>query len=367
MTATELKQYIYENNKVEYILEGLGCTKIVCHSDKYTSCYPVTGDNPMGVVIKLCPHLNYYSYSRNIHIEDYKDIINLVQDVKKVDFVEAVKYLHGVLDLKFTFMKIEKIKSKSQAEIELAHFLRADTKGRVKKRCDVNDLDIKDDAMLKDFYPGIHIDLFREGIIKKTIEKFKLGYSYKWKRTIIPHYYWMTGELLGFNARTSVKNYDLFDIKKYFITPGMKKEFNLYGLYENRKEIEKQHVIVIGEAEKSVLKRDSRGDSTWVALSGKSISNEQVSIIRALNITDVVVALDKDAPIEEVWYICDQFYHHKNVYYIIDQTGRLGDHDSPADAKDRETYDYLYSHRIKYTEKTHEKYLNLKTTKKKHK
>lgn len=365
MTATELKQYIYKNNKIENVLEDLGCTKIACHSDKYTSCYPVTGDNPMGVVIKRCPHLNYYSYSRQIHIEDSKDIINLVQDVKNIDFIEAIKYLHKLFGLKFTFAKIENEKTKSLPEINLSHFIRADTKGRVKRKCDVNDINIQDDTILKDFYPSIHIDLFREGIIKKTIDKFKLGYSYKWKRTIIPHYYWMNGELLGFNARTSVKNHDLFEIKKYFITPGMRKEINLYGLYENKTDIEKQHVIVIGEAEKSVLKRDSRGDSTWVALSGKSISYEQIRIILALNITDVVVALDKDAPIEEVWFICDQLFRYRNVYYIIDKTGLLGEHDSPADAKDRETYDYLYSHKIKYTEETHKEYLKIKNTKKK--
>ena len=133
----------------------------------------------------------------------------------------------------------------------------------------------------------------------------------------------MTGQLIGYNARTSVENYDLFDIKKYYLTPGMKKELNLYGLYQNMEDIEKKHVIVIGESEKNVLKRDSRGDSTWVALSGKNISEEQVRIIRGLNVVEIVVALDKDAPIEEVWSICERF-PGKKVTYIYDANGKTG-------------------------------------------
>jgi DNA primase len=82
--------------------------------------------------------------------------------------------------------------------------------------------------------------------------------------------YWLTGELLGFNQRTTVENYEEFGIKKYFITPTYPKALNLYGLYENYDAIQKAGYVVVAESEKSVLKRDSLGDSTVVALSGKA-------------------------------------------------------------------------------------------------
>jgi DNA primase len=352
MVALELKQFIYDNNKIEYILEDLGCTNIVCHSEKgfISACQP-TGNNPMGVVIKNCSNLNYYSYSRNIHIEEGKDIFNLIQDIKKIKFADAIKYTHKILGLKYEYSekKVEAPKYDLNALFKKAQSKR-------KRICNIGDIEYLDEHILSDFYPGIHINLFREGIIKKTIEKFNLGYSYKWKRTIFPHYYWLTGQLLGYNARTSVDNYELFNIPKYFITPGMKKEVNLYGLYQNMEEIEKQHIIVIGESEKNVLKRDSRGDSTWVALSGKSISEEQVRIILGLNIHEVVVALDKDVPIEEIWSICERFYRKRKVSYIWDKYDLLQKKDSVADASNK-VYDYLFKHRVVYDEKEHQEYL----------
>ena len=74
--------------------------------------------------------------------------------------------------------------------------------------------------ILNDFVPYIHIDLFREGIVKRTIKKFGLGYSYRWRRTIFPIRYWLDGTLMGYNARSSIENCSEFGISKYFITPG---------------------------------------------------------------------------------------------------------------------------------------------------
>lgn len=357
MTALELKKFIYDNNKIEYILESLGCTKIVFHPNTienkstFSACQP-DGDNVGGVIIKVCSQLNYYSYSRRINIEDGKDIFNLIEDIKKVKFIDAVKYVHKLLGLEFKYSPKKKEPEKPKFD-PLAVFKKATSKRRV---CNVEDIKFLDEDILDDFYPGIHIDLFREGIIKKTIDKFHLGYSYKWKRTIFPHYYWLTGQLMGYNARTSVDNYELFDIPKYFITPGMHKEINLYGLWENMKDIEEQHIIVIGESEKSVLKRDSRGDSTWVALSGKNISEEQVRIILGLNVNEIVIALDKDVIEEEIWSICEKFFRQRKTSYIWDKHDLLNAKDAPADAPNK-IYNYLFKYRIEYTEETHRKYL----------
>ena len=351
MTALELKQFIYDNNKIEYILEDLGCTKIVFHPNKdfYSSCQPdQNADNPMGVIIKNCNNLNYYSYSRNIHIEEGKDIFNLIQDTKKINFADAIKYTHKLLNLKYEYTSNKK-EEKSQFDLN-AIFKKAASKKR--RICNVEDIKYLDEDVLDDFFSGIHIDLFREGIIKKTIDKFHLGYSHRWKRTIFPHYYWLTGKLIGYNARTSVDNYELFDISKYYITPGMQKERNLYGLYQNMAEIEKQHIIVIGESEKSVLKRDSRGDSTWVALSGKNISEEQVRVVLGLNVSEIVIALDQDVPIEEIWSICEKFYLKRKVSYIWDKYDLLGSKDSVADASNK-IYNFLFKYRIEYDEEKH--------------
>ena len=353
MTAIELKQYIYDNHKIEYILEDLGCTKIVFHPVKgfYSSCQP-DGNNSMGVVIKNCNNLNYYSYSRNIHIEDGKDIFNLIQDVKKIKFSEAIKYTHKLLGLKYEY-SIKKEPEKPKFDL-CAPFKRAGSK--TKRICDIGEIKYLNEDILDDFYPGVHISWFRDGVMPWTAKKFGLCYSYKQKRQLIPIRYWMDGRLVATNARTTVDNYDLFDIKKYYINKGYNKSSNIYGFWENQNEIEKAGYCVIYEAEKSVLKRDSLNDHTGLALQGHSVSEMQVRIIHSLDIHEVVIALDKDVPIEEIWSICERFYRNRKVSYIWDEHDLLGEHDSPADACNK-IYNYLFKHRVVYDENKHKEYI----------
>lgn len=49
---------------------------------------------------------------------------------------------------------------------------------------------------------------------------------------------------------------------------------NLFGLWENKDSIQEKGHVVVFEAEKSVLKRDSLNDPTGVAVSGHEISDE---------------------------------------------------------------------------------------------
>ena len=65
MTSQELKSYIIENNKIEYILENLGCRSITFHEDKcYWTATQPDGDNPLGVVICQFSYLNYYLFCK---------------------------------------------------------------------------------------------------------------------------------------------------------------------------------------------------------------------------------------------------------------------------------------------------------------
>ena len=355
MTCNEIKKYVFDNNKVEYVLEKLGCHSIEFHpnENQYMAAFP-DGDNKAGIVIKNNIKLNFYSYSRGINVSEERDIVYLIQKVNKVTFPEAVRYLHNLFGLNYSFNKNKKEENKNKFN-PLEIFEKNSSKCKYKNVLDFN-YESLDESVLDDFVPIIHIDLFREGIMPWSIKKFGLGYSYKFKRTIFPIRHWATGELLAYNARTSIENYDLFDIKKYYISPGYNKSMNLYGLWENYKDIEKADYIVIGEAEKSVLKRDSFGDSTWVALEGKSISNEQVNIILNLDIHEVIIALDKDVDIQEVRHICEKFWRYRKTSYIWDKYNLLGDKDSPADALNK-VYQFLFKYRIKYNEVEHQKYL----------
>lgn len=347
-----LKKYIYENEKIEYVLNEIGCGHIQYHSNKsYYSCSNFNGDNQNAINVKNNEYLSVINWTRTKEFDGCSDIITLVQYNKNMSFVEAVKYLHSILDLPFEFKKKE---DKPQKKYDPLNVFKRALRGN-RSVVNVDDIHVLDDKLLDDFVPMLHIDFFRDGIMPWTREKFKLAYSYKHKRVVIPLRYWATGELLGFNQRTTVENYEEFGIKKYFITPTYPKALNLYGLYENYDSIQKAGYVVIAESEKSVLKRDSLGDGSVVALSGKSMSDEQVRILIGLNV-EIVIGLDVDVDIDEVRHIAEKFYHIRPVSYIYDKWDLLKDKQAPMDAKDK-IYKFLFKHRVKYDNAEHKKYL----------
>lgn len=349
MDTISLKKYIFENNKIEYILNEIGCRHIQYHSNKeFYSCSNYNGDNIGAVNVKNNEYLNVVNWTREKEFGNNSDIITLVQYNKNMSFIEAIKYIHKILDLPFEFKKAtQPIKKFDPLEI----FKRVASR---KKIINVDDIQVLEDKLLQDYIPMLHIDWVKQGITERTREKFGLAYSYRHKRVVIPMRYWLTGELLGFNQRTTVENYDKFNIKKYFITPTYPKHLNLYGLYENYDSIQKAGYVVIAESEKSVLKRDSLGDSTVVALSGKTISDEQVRILMGLNV-EIVIGLDKDVDINEVRHICEKFKNVRKTSYIYDFMGFLESKDAPMDACNK-NYQFLFDNRIVYDRAEQRKY-----------
>lgn len=353
MDTNSLKEYIFNNNKVEFVLDKIGCKSIKYHSSKnFYSATNYNGDNTGAVNVYNTKYLLIHNWTRESEFNDVSDIISLVQYNKKCSFVDAVKYLHNILGLELTPYKKEEKKEKLDP---LAIFKNVISRHRA--IVDVAEIHAIKEEAINDYVPLLYIDWLREGVMPWAAKKFGLAYSYKYHRVVIPIRYWLDGTLVGFNQRTTVENYEELGIRKYFLTASYRKSLNLYGLWENREEIEDKKTVVICESEKSVLKRYSRNDGTCVALQGKKLSDEQRRIIIGLNVNEVIIALDNDVPIEEVRHICEQFYHIRNVSYVKDRWNLLGDKDAPADAENK-VYNFLIKHRVKYDESEHQKYLN---------
>ncbi len=351
MDTVSLKKYIYENNKIEYVLQEIGCGNIKYHSNKdFYSCSNYNGDNPGAVNVKNCPQLWVTNWTRQNEFPEGSDIFNLVQYNKQCSFVESVKYLHKILDLDYSPYKKQEKKEKFDPLNVFKRVLSA------RRRVDVNEIHAISDEALNDYVPMLHISWFREGVMPWTREKFGIAYSYKHKRVVIPLRSWLDGALLGFNQRTTVENYEELGISKYFITTSYQKSLNLYGLWENREEIEQKRYVVIVESEKSVLKRHSLNDGTCVALQGKTLSDEQLRIILGLDVDEVIIALDNDVPIEEVRYMCEKFYRFRKVSYVKDSWDLLDKKDSPCDVKNK-VYNFLMKFRTTYDNSEHSKYL----------
>ena len=261
--------------------------------------------------------------------------------LKQIDFVEALKWLHKTLGLQWSNKKIKK-----QTEPKADPLSIFTSKLKSKHKYDVNDIDIYDEDILIDFGDCIHKDYGNGRITEKTRREFGLCYDFRKKRTVIP---WKNANgIVGISGRTSVPLYKELDIPKFFSYQGFQKGKCVYGYCENYAHIQKAGYCVIFEAEKSVLIRASLGDRTGLAIGSSNITDEQAGLILGLNV-DVIVALDNDQSKEDIKKICKKFSKYRNVYFIWDKWGLLGDKDSPADANNK-TYNFLMKYKIKYKE-----------------
>lgn len=337
MDALQLKEYIIEKDAVPLILEKLNCGHIKKHKHEYRCALPEKRDGT-AICIKID------SLKTKIYAKDSArrgDIITLTMELSDCSFVQALKHLHNILGLKFT--KISNIKKLEEKYDPLAVFKKAKNKN---SNSDM-ELKIYDESILKKYIRCPNIWFFRDGISLKSQEKFNVGFCPEQSRIVIPHRFWSgdDNDYIGIMGRTIIPEYELLNIAKYFPLLPFPKSLNLYGLQENYKSIQDTGIIIVFEGEKSVMKMDTWGYNTAVALCGKEITEEQQKILVGLNV-EICFAFDVGIPEEYVRQCCDRFKHLRNVSYIFDRDDLLEYKMSPVDKKKR-TFDYLFKNRTK--------------------
>lgn len=352
MDASELKSYIIENNKTEDVLLALGCHKLRKHNGEIRCALP-NHSNPTSVCVKL-ETLSVIVYSDDL--ESKGDIYTFIMDLKKIKFVDAVKYIHNLFGLEYS--KVSKPKSSDKTDV-LSVFTkaRAVANAHFQKSQDLELLDEISNEYI--FLP--HINWIREGILPFACDRFNIGYDIKTKRILIPHRLWCGEEndYVGIIGRTTISNPELFDVPKYFPLKPYPKSLNVYGLQENYRTIQEKGYVVVVESEKGVLKRYSKLDGTCVAICGHNMSLEQTKILISLNV-DIIIAMDRGIDLHTIRGICENFYNIRNVYYLYDKDGRyLKEKESPSDLNDAKFYDMLRE-KILYDEKEHNEYLKQK-------
>jgi len=353
MNSIELKQYIIENKYIYLILENLGLHSIKEYTKEYRSGLPNhNSKNNVSIKKNTLKITIFQSDSEIVR----GDLITLVMSIKNISFVEANKYLHKLLGLKYQY---KNTKNKSKQEEDKTDPLEIFKKiKRKRKSVNINDIEIYDNTIIEEYEPVLYVDWVKEdGIMEFTRKRFNIGYSYKHKRIVIPIRYWAGEEddYIGIIGRTTIKNFDLFDIAKYYPLKPYLKSLNLYGLQENYKGIQEAGCCVVLESEKNVLKRHSRLDETTVAIGSHNLSDEQVKILIGLNVS-IIIAYDKGISLKHIRSECERFYGIRDISYIYDKHDLLKDKESPTD-KPNKIYNYLLKHKIKYDEKEHKEYL----------
>ena len=348
----DLKKYIYEENKIEFVLESIGIQHIKGNDKEFRGATPdYDGINNLSVRNNEFLSVSVYTSAKTIN----GDIFVLVDYVLGYTFAQALRYLHTILNLDFKNTK------KVELDSEISRFLNIAKQYKTTHIRDENESAQKtyDDTFLKGMVRLPYADFFKEGILAFSQDKFGIRFDTETGRVVFPwtYSYDLEGEkYVGAMARTTVKNFDLLGIAKYMAIPvEFSKTRNLYGYVENYNEVQKSGIVVVVEGEKSVLKVDSYARissildnpqiiyGNAVAVGGHDISPEQMALLESMDV-EIVIALDKDISEEFIIETGKQMFRSRKVSYIYDRDNILSEKDSPVD-KGIEVFKQLMSER----------------------
>lgn len=348
MNAQELKKYIIKNNYQKNILIYCDCHSIKKSKNWLRCSLKSKNNNAIGLNLKSLKIKDFSNSDLN------GDLFSFIMNIKNISFAETIKEIHNLFNLKYEKYN-KKVKNIKKNNDPLSFFKKIRKKSN--NNIEIEDLKEYQNNIFDNYIPLLYKD-WAKIITERTRKKFNIGFSPKKERIIIPHTHYEKGYMCGVIGRTVNELYDKLNIAKYYPIIPYKKSNNLYGLYENYAEIQKAGYVTVFEGEKAVLMRHTRLDSTCVSIGCNEISEQQIKILKSLNV-EIVIAFDNDISLYQILKNCEKFYPLYNVSFIKDRWNILDKKDSPADAN-LKNYKKLFDRRIFYNDKIHKKFIEMK-------
>jgi len=324
MDVKELKKYIIENDKVEYILENLNCQRIKFHNSGYWTCgNPPPSDNPNAVTIYK-DNLKVINYTKDM--PEPSDIFTLIEYYKDINFFKSLKWICDLLEVDFYKDKNEELPKELLITKQLMNMKTGS------KREDDDDTPIKPllEEVIK-YYPVIgNTMFFKDGIDYQTQYEFGLSYDNESNRILIPIYSEI-GDLVSYKGRLFKDHIEEWEQKYLYLYPCPRNRI-LFGYHKTHSFIKSKGIVFVLEAEKSVMQLWSYGYYNSIATGGTKIGQTQIDKISRLGVP-ICFCFDKDIKKEIVEKISERFTDGIDIYAIFDEDGLLRDKESPSDRK----------------------------------
>ena len=322
MEARAIKEYIYQNEKIEDVLKELGMHHIKWHSDKYITCGMPDGDNPVSTTVYNDSFLSVIAYTRDIK-DDYgiSDILSLVTFVKQCYFSEAINWLCSLFGLDY-------YDESFVSELSIDYISNA--MNLLKLKSDIDEkLKPIDEKVLTQYLDYNNTDFRKDNISDDTQTEFELMVDIFSRRAVIPIRDEL-GNLVGVKGRLIFTPATDTNPKYLALIPYPKAKV-LYGLYKTLPYIKENNEIIICESEKGVMQLWDMGVENAVGIGGHCLSDYQLSLIIRTGVANVVIAYDKDVTKDEVLKEAARITPYKKVKYIIDEDNILDEKESPMD------------------------------------
>ena len=273
------------NLKIHDTLEDLG----VEYRDRYhslTAPCPVHGSNRADSWSWHIDRGIWKSFSRSCDMEHNSDIFGLVKALKSVSFSESIQYLKKFVDLTISKSELKKIIDARQNK-EFAIKAR-----KVKRKSKV----FPEDSLSSLEYHGY---LESRGFSREIVEAYHAGVGkstgkYMSNRIVFPIRN-MRGDIVGFTGRTLLEDWKFRRIPKWLHSRDYDAKNNLFNIDRAADYIRKKETAIIVEGPLDVLRLEDSGIKNSVAVLGKNLYNEQMTILMNVPAFKLILALDNDA------------------------------------------------------------------------
>ena len=326
----EIKERIYQDKKIEFILTSLGCWGINYEqSGSLIVAALPNGDNKRSVQVRNNKYLNTSIRTRGVQ----GDIYTLVSYIKynSIDSSYIPKAKEWLCTICGYAEYLEEV-GWIEEGIKKVNWNDWLIKNKINKNIEYHNKVI-DRSILNKYIFLPYLDWIKEGISYRTQIEFEVGFDIESERVIFPIHN-QNGDLIGVKGRYIGSDKDIEQSKKYIYLYPCNKSIELYNYHRAIKHIKKKKEVIVFEGAKSVMKAHSMGIYNCVSIEGDQISTQQIRLLKDMGLSvHIILAFDAD---KDKKFIKEQAKNIKGrlLSVIYDKDNLLGDKElknSPVD------------------------------------
>lgn len=326
----EIKKRIYEEERIEELLEKLGCHHIKReqHGELITAARP-DGSNRRSVQVRNNENLTSYVRSRGLTFDIFRLVSYILNDITDEEELNRDSYnskdwicnelgytdiLDGTYKPPVNWNKwLHKYKSKSNSFHK-----------------EPQENEVLPESILDQFLSFPNIWWLQEGISIPIQRLFQIGFDLETGTITIPIHN-KEGWLVGVKGRV-IPGRETDTCPKYFYIHSCYKSLELYNYHRAIQYILDKNEVIVVESEKTCMKLTEYGYPNCVGIGGDGISQEQICLLKKLGLgVNIVFAYDKDKDMEFVKRQVEPLVITRNVYVVYDKQELTEGKDAPVD------------------------------------
>ena len=323
----DLLSKIYEEEKIEFVLESLGCHSI--HVEQGGSLIVAgrpDGDNKRAIQVK-----NDYTLNSVIHTRDVSgNIYDVIQNII------GLKHMSECKEYLMNMCGYDENSSYEEPPLMWLNKIK-----RQRTHYDLNfEIESINDMILNQYLYGDIKQFNDDGVSTRALTKFKIGYDVMSRRITIPIYD-IDGNLCGVKGRaTNKEDADMYKFLYLYKCNQGKTWYN----YHRVKEIKGLKEVKVFEAEKSIPQMDDLEIYDCLGAGSSKASKEQLHLLMKLD-CDIVLCFDEGIDLEEYTKPYFDFFNGKRNIYVVYPDDETPEKASPSDCG-LEMWERLYVNRI---------------------